>query len=433
MEEIHINSSEQNGLQLHLCNTDKFKTINIMLTMKAPLQEDLTTARALIPHILIRGSTNYPNRKLIKQKLDEMYGATLSPNVQKKGENHIISFKMEIPADQFLNVSNSLLKSSLDLLHEVVYNPMLENGVFHSSVVQQEKRSLKQRIDSVYNDKMLYANDRLIEEMFKGEPFGLPAIGREEDIVFINAASIYQVYKELLQKARFDLFIVGTFNENDVKFMVQDVFSEQHNNKPLIRISSNRKGVNGVRVIQDKMDVKQGKLLLGYRTFSTIQDEDYEATRVANAIFGRFPSSKLFINLRKKESLAYFALSQIESNKGLLITMAGIDFDNYERAVEIISEQEYALKKGDFTEAEVEQGKAMLINLFLEAYDTPLGIMDLSIQAVDSGLSNNINDQIKRISRISKRDVICAANKWELDTIYFLNKKEYEINEVNNL
>ncbi|WP_002150929.1 EF-P 5-aminopentanol modification-associated protein YfmF [Bacillus cereus] len=423
MEDIHISSSEQNGLQLHLCNTDKFKTISIMLMMKAPLQEELTTARALIPYILNRGTINYPNRKLIKQKLDGMYGATLFTDVLKKGDNHIITFRMELPADQFLNVPNSLLKSSLDLLHEVVYSPLLENGVFNSAIVEQEKRLLKQRLASMYNEKMLYVNIRLIEEMFKGEPYQLPAFGREEDIASLNASSIYQVYEELLQNARFDLFIVGTLNENEVKLMVQDVFSEQHNTKPIKTISSDRKVANGVKVIQDKMDVKQGKLLLGYRTFSTIQDEDYEATRVANAIFGRFPSSKLFVNLREKESLAYFALSQIESNKGLLTTMTGIDFDNYERAIEIMRKQEYAMKEGDFTEAEVEQGKAMLINLFLEAYDTPLGIMDISIQAVDSGLSNKINNQIKRIRMVSKSDVIRAANKWELDTIYFLNRK----------
>ncbi|MEC0902393.1 MULTISPECIES: EF-P 5-aminopentanol modification-associated protein YfmF [Bacillus] len=423
MEDIHISSSEQNGLQLHLCNTDKFKTISIMLMIKAPLQEDLTTARALIPYILNGGSINYPNRKLLKQKLDEMYGATLSTDILKKGENQIIAFRMELPADKFLNVPNSLLKSSLDLLHEVVYSPLLENGVFNSAIVEQEKRSLKHRLASVYNEKMLYANIRLIEEMFKGEPYQLSVFGREEDIASLNAASIYQVYEELLQNACFDLFIVGTLNENEIKLMVQDVFSEQHDTKLIKTISSDRKAVNGVKIIQDKMDVKQGKLLLGYRTFSTIQDEDYEATRVANAIFGRFPSSKLFVNLREKESLAYFVLSQIESNKGILTTMAGIDFDNYERAIEIMRKQEYAMKEGDFTDAEVEQGKAMLINLFLEAYDTPLGIMDISIQAVDSGLSNKINDQIKRIRMVSKSDVIRSANKWELDTIYFLNRK----------
>ncbi|WP_340028589.1 pitrilysin family protein [Paenibacillus sp. FSL H7-0940] len=424
MKDIHISSNEINGLQLHLYNTDKFKTMSIMLTMKASLQEGLTTARALIPHILNGGSIKYPNRKLIQQKLDGMYGATLFLDVQKKGEDHIVFFRMEIPADKFLDDSASLLKSSLDLLHEIVYSPLLEDGVFHSLIVEQEKRSLKQRIASMYNEKMLYAHVRLIEEMFKGEPYQFPAFGREEDIDSLNAVSLYQVYEDLLQNDRFDLFIVGSFNENETKLMVQDVFSEKHNIKPIKWNSTDKINVNSVNFIQDKMDVKQGTLLLGYRIFSTIQDEEYEATRVANAIFGRFPSSKLFINIREKESLAYYAHSQIESNKGLLLVMAGIDFDHYYRALEIIREQEYAMKKGDFTEAEVEQGKAMLINQLLEAHDSPLGIMDIVIQSVESGLSNEINDQITRISMVSKSDVIYAANKWELDTVYFLNREE---------
>src|SRR5699024_5305202 len=128
-----------------------------------------------------------------------------------------------------------------------------------------------------------------------------------------------------------------------------------------------------------------------------------------------------------------FALSQIESNKGILITRAGIDFDNYERAGEIIRNQEFAMKEGDITEAEVEQGKALLINLFLEAHDTPLGIMDIANTAVDSRLYNIINEQIKRISTVSKSNIIHAANKWKLDTIYFLNRKDYKYNEVSDI
>ncbi|MGG3840829.1 pitrilysin family protein [Paenibacillus thiaminolyticus] len=424
LDEVAIRSSEQNGLHLHLCSTDKFKTMNIMLTMKSPLQKDLITARALIPHILNGGSKNYPNHKRIKQKLDEMYGATLFPNVQKEGDNHTISFRMEIPAAQYLNVTNTFMKSAFDLLHDIVYSPVLENGVFNSTIVEQEKRSLKQRFASMYSEKMLYASVRLIEEMFEGEPYQLSAYGIEEDIDSLNDASIYQIYKDLLQNDRFDLYIVGAFNEDEVTLMVHDVFSEEHKGKPVNTISPARKDRNGIKIIQDKQDVNQGKLLLGYRTYSTIQDEDFEATRLANAIFGRFPSSKLFMNVREKKSLAYFAQSQLESNKGLLLTMAGIDFDNYERAVEIIREQEYAMKEGNFTEDEVEQGKAMLINLLLEAYDVPLGIMEISIEAVERGFSSNLVDQINRINRVTKSELIRAANKWELDTIYFLNRKD---------
>ncbi|GIO25318.1 putative inactive metalloprotease YmfF [Oceanobacillus sp. J11TS1] len=421
---MHISSSEQNGLHLHLCNIDKFKTTSIMLMIKAPLQEDIITARALIPYVLNGGTTNYPNRKQIRKKLDEMYGATLYSDVHKKGEYHIITFEMEISAEQYLSTPICLLESSLHLLHDIVYNPKIENGVFDSSIVEQEKRSLKQRIISMYDDKMRYASLRLIEEMFKNEPYHIPAYGREEEVDSLNALTVYQVYEKLLQNARFDLFIVGEVNENEIKSMVQNIFSEQHNYSDIQCNFTDEQNIDEVKIVQDKLDVEQGKLFMGYRTFSTIQDENYEATRVANAIFGRFPSSKLFINLREKESLAYFTLSQLESNKGLLITMTGIDFNNYKYAVQIIREQEYALKNGDFTEADVDQAKSMLISQLLEACDTPLGIIDISIQAVDRGFSDNVNDQIRRIQMVSKDDVIHSANKWDLDTIYFLNRNE---------
>lgn len=225
---------------------------------------------------------------------------------------------MEIPAAQYLNVSNALLTSALDLLHDIVYRPVLENGVFNSSIVEQEKRSLKQRLASMYNEKMSYTSVHLIEEMFEGEPYQLPAYGSEKDIDSLNDLSIFQIYEDLLQNDRFDLYIVGAFNEDEVKLLVHDVFSEQHNNRPVNAISPARKDRNGIKIIQDKQDVNLGKLLLGYRTYSTRQDEDFEATRLANAIFGRYPPSKLFINMREKKSLAYFVFSQLESNKGLL-------------------------------------------------------------------------------------------------------------------
>ncbi|WP_270170543.1 EF-P 5-aminopentanol modification-associated protein YfmF [Paenibacillus sp. SYP-B4298] len=424
MEDIYVRSSEHNGLQLHLCNTDKFKTTSILLTMKIPLQTEVTTARALIPHVLTGGSLQYPNRKRIQLKLDEMYGTTLISDVQKKGDNHIITFRMEIAADQFLTSCSGLLEASLALLHEVIYNPTLENEVFHSSIVEQEKHSLRQRLVAMYDDKMLYANFRLIEEMFRGEPYQFPAFGREEDIATLNSSTIYGVYKSLLQESRFDLFIVGAFNANEVKLMVQQIFCEQHNNKLIRTVATNLKGTGEIRSVEEKLDVKQGKLFLGYRTFSTIQDEDYEATRVANAIFGRFPSSKLFVNVREKESLAYFAHSQIESNKGLMIAMAGIDFKHHKHAVQLIRQQEYAMKQGDFSEGELEKAKAMLMNLLLEAQDTPLGIMELSIQAVETGGEVMIKKLIEKLSSVSREEVIQAANKWELDTIYFLNRTE---------
>lgn len=424
MENITINSDKGDSLKLHLYNTDKFKTISLMLTMRAPLDKQSITSRALIPQILTGGSMKYPTRKQLQQKLDEMYGAELSWDTYKKGEDHCISLKMEIPAEQFLNDSDYLLQSSLLLLHEMIYNPLIEDGAFHPQIVEREKQFLKQRMDSMFNDKVLYAHVRLVEEMFEDEAYASPPYGRREEINSLHAQSVFQVYNDMLRNDRFDLFIVGAFNERDVRVMVNEVFCEKYNNISLNRNSSIRSKVDAVKVVQDHLEVKQGTLLLGYRMSTTIQDEHYEAARVANAVFGRFPSSKLFRAIREREGLAYYAHSQIESSKGLLVAMAGIDFEHYERVIELMRDQEYAMKKGDFTEAEVEQGKALLINLLLEAHDSPEGIMDIFIQAVDSGFSAAIQDHIKRISSVTKEDVVYAVNEWELDTIYFLNRKE---------
>lgn len=419
-----ISSDERDDLYLHLYNTEKFKTISVMLTMRAPLEKQCITSRALIPQILNGGSLKYPTRKQIQHKLDEMYGAELSWDTHKKGEDHCIFLKMEISADKYLNDANSLLESSLLLLHEIIYNPLLEGGAFHPLIVEREKQLLKQRIDSMFNEKLFYAHVRLVEEMFQGEAYAIPALGRKEEIDFLNAVSVFQVYEEMLRNDRFDLFIVGAFEERDVRLMVEDIFCEQYNNKPINKISPDNSRADGVKVIHDYLDVQQGTLLLGYRMFTTIQDEHYEAARVANAVFGRFPTSRLFSSIREKESLAYYAHSQIESNKGLLVAMAGIEFEHYDRVIELIIEQENTIKNGDFTEAEVERGKSLLINLLLEAHDSPAGIMDIFIQAVDSGSPIEIQEHIKKISKVTKEDVVCATNKWELDTIYFLNRRE---------
>ncbi|KAB7672201.1 EF-P 5-aminopentanol modification-associated protein YfmF [Bacillus sp. B1-b2] len=424
MDEANIISSIHNGIHLHLSKTDKFKTINIMLTMRVPLKEEFITSRALVSKVLLGGTCNYPNRKLLRQKLDNMYGATLSSDVQKKGDYQIITFTVGIPSYQYVSVSDSLIKDILEVMYEIIYNPLKEDGSFKSSIVEQEKQNLHQKFVSFYNEKLLYANLRLVEEMYRGEPYQYPAIGRKEDIESLNPSSIFQTYEDLLEESQFDLFIVGAFNAIEVENIVKEVFKKQHKRISIENKSTDNLSIKAPKVIKDKMDVNQGKLLLGYRTFSTIEDEDYEATRVANAIFGRFPSSRLFLNLRLKESLVYFAHSQIESNKGLLLVSAGIDSANYNRAVDIIINQEKELKEGEFTDADVEQAKIMLINLLLESHDTPLGIMDIAIQQVESGQAKNINEMIGRIKRVTKNDVIASFRKWKLDTIYFLGKEQ---------
>ncbi|GAF16692.1 Zinc protease [Bacillus sp. JCM 19046] len=430
MVQLQVESSELNGMHMHLWETDKFKTITLLLMAKAPLDEETLTAKALIPHILQGGTTTYKNRKQLKQKLDDMYGATFSTDVQKKGEQQVMTFRIDIAADRFLSTATPLIKEAINLLHHILYEPKVENDGFQTTVVEQEKRSLKQRIDSIYDDKMRYANVRITEEMFNGEAYGLPAYGRVDDLNNLDEKKIYDVYKNMLANDRFDLFVIGAFDKEEVTNTVKQLFTETRAQQAPTPAAVKSKAVQAVKTVHDKQKVKQGKLHMGFRTHTTFSDEAYEAAQVGNAIFGGFPSSKLFINVREKESLAYYAASRIESHKGVLMVMSGIEFDKYDRAVEIIKEQAEAMKAGDFTAEDVEQAKGMLINQALEAIDTPRGFAELTYHEVVANYAKSIEERIEGIRAVTKESVVAAVNKWELDTIYFL-KGEDEANEAN--
>ncbi|MDT8858964.1 insulinase family protein [Alkalihalobacillus sp. MEB130] len=404
--------------------TNKYKTNSLILMIKAPLTKETVAMRALLPHILQNGTANSPSRKQLRERLDDMYGAMLATDVQKKGEEHVISIRLDVANERYLSDTTPLFDNAISLLAEVIFQPQLENGTFVTSVVESEKRSLKQRIQSVYDDKMRYANVRVTEEMCKGEPFALTAFGTEEEVEAITAESIFSYYQDLLKSNQFDLYIVGAIEGTEVIQKVEEKFNSLSERKVAPFETSQSPEVKEVNVVNDEQDVKQGKLHMGFRTYTTYADDDYVAMQVCNGLYGAFSHSKLFINVREKESLAYYAASRFESHKGIMMVMSGIEFSKYDRAVEIIKEQFEAMKQGDFTEAEVEQTKAMLKNQLLETADVARGLVELSYHQVVSGKNRSIEQWMQQIDKVTKEDIVRVAKKVKLDTIYFLKGKE---------
>lgn len=415
-----------NGLTVHTVKTDKYKTNSLILMIKAPLAKETVAIRALLPQILQNGTANYPTRKQLRERLDELYGAMLATDVQKKGEQHIITVRLDVANERFLSDATPLFEQALSLLAEVLLKPRLEEGFFVKSVVDNEKRSLIQRIQSVYDDKMRYANVRVTEEMCKNEPYALTAFGHVEEVEEITPERVYRFYEELLKTNQFDLYMVGAIDEEEALKQATAAFqtlASKHESTEMTKTTPSPE-VNEARIVHEEQDIKQGKLHMGFRTYTTYADDDYVAMQVCNGLFGGFSHSKLFINVREKESLAYYAASQLESHKGIMMVMSGIEFNKYDRAVEIIKEQFEAMKKGDFSDQEIEQTKAMLKNQILETADVARGFVELAYHQVVSGHERTMEEWLNQVNVITKEDVIRVANKVKLDTIYFLKGKE---------
>lgn len=420
MELLNEITQEIRGLKLHLIKTDKYKTNTIILKLKAPLDEKHVTLRALLPYVLQSETKSFPSSTALRRQLDELYGATLHVDLSKKGEYHVISIKMEIANEKFLSDQTPIFLKGIQLLGEIVFQPDLENGVFKASTLEKEKRSLKQRIQSVFDDKMRYSNLRLIQEMCKNEPYHLHVNGRIEDIEKINGQSLFDYYQQVLNEDEIDLYVVGNIDETEVLKAASEYFpfSERNQQEDIGVVTS--KEIKEENEVIEEQDVRQGKLNIGYRTNTTYRDADYDALQIFNGVYGGFAHSKLFINVREKESLAYYASSRLESHKGLLMVMSGVEFTNYEKAVSIIKAQMEAMKNGDFSEGEIEQTKAVIRNQLLETIDTSRGAVEVMYHNVVARKERKLEDWIAGLEAVTKEDIVNVAKKIELDTIYFL-------------
>ena len=411
------------GYKLHVIETDKYKTNTFVWKMKAPLTKEDVTKRALLPQVLQSSSAKYPTTTALRSYLDELYGATLFIDLAKKGEYQIISFTLEIANEKFLSDSTPLLKKGFELLSEVLTKPNVSGTAFDQDTVNKEKRSLKQRIQSVYDDKMRYSNVRLLQEMCKGEPYALQVNGEAEDVEAITPENLYDYYKKAFSEDEMDLYVIGDVKEEEVKSLANDLLNfEDRTPKKLESLAVQKK--EKVNEIKEEQDVKQGKLNIGYRTNIVYGDSDYFALQLFNGIFGGFSHSKLFINVREKASLAYYVSSRLESHKGLMMVMSGIDLKNFDQAVGIIRDQLEAMKKGDFSDQELDQTKAVIRNQILETIDTSRGLTEILYHNVVAGKEKKLEQWITDMEKTTKEEIVAVAAKIELDTIYFLTGSE---------
>ncbi len=420
MAYIEEKKAELNGLTLHTVQTKKFKTNTLILKLKAPLTEEDVTHRAILPYVLQRGTESFPTSSQLRKYLDDLYGAFLHVELSKKGEHHIISIRLDIPNEKFLHDQMPLLEKGIKLLAEILLKPHMDKGQFVQDIVEQEKRTLKQRIQAVFDDKMRYANLRLVQEMCQNEPYRLHVNGELEDIPSISAKSLTDYYQKVLRQDDIDLYIVGDVSHTTIQQYVNKHFTQLVERKGYEEVITKQFSRQDVKEVIEEQDVKQGKLNIGYRTNTFYQDDDYYVLQVFNGIFGGFSHSKLFINVREKESLAYYAASRVESHKGLLFVMSGIEVSNYEKTLAIIQEQMEAMRNGEFTEKELGQTKAIIQNQLLETIDTAYGMVEVLYNNVLAKKERTVEEWIKGIHEVTKKDVVAFANKMKLDTIYFL-------------
>lgn len=413
------------GIKVHSIQTNRFKTNLLSIFITTPLEKENVTKNALIPAVIRRGTKNIKSQEEISKKLEEMYGADFDCGIEKTGDNQVIKFYLEVLNDKFLPQKEELLKNSVDLLLEIVLNPLIENNEFNTKYFETEKSNLEQLIASKIDNKDLYAFERTTEEMYKNKSYSLYKYGYIEDLEKITSSSLYNRYQELISEAKIDIFVSGEFDELKLLDMIknnENILSLQERN-PKFVINKEETEVKDTiakeNILEDKMNVTQGKLVLGMQ-INKMQENDRFIAMVYNTILGDSANSKMFQNVREKAHLAYSARSTYVRPKNDIFIRCGIEIENYEKALNIIKEQIEDMKNGNFTDEDIENAKKYIIsavNGVEEEQDTEITYY-LGQELADTRCT--LEQYKQRIQQVTKEQIQNIANLTEINTIYFL-------------
>ena len=411
------------GINLHIIETNKFKTNLFALFLATPLDKKTATYNALLAAVLRRGSKSLPTQQDISKKLEGMYGAVFNCGIDKNGDNQVLKFYIEALNEEFLPQKEPLNIACMHTLLEIACNPYIENGAFKKEYVETEKENLKNVIRARVDNKAKYALDRCIEEMYKEEAYGIYKFGYIEEIDAINEKTLYEHYQNLINNCKIDIMVSGENIKQEAQEFtnmeeIKKISARTPNYLPTTQNNNTHAGKQE-NTVEESMQVKQGKLIIGLDVEVPETEKQY-AVSVYNTILGAGANSKLFRNVREKASLAYTASSNYMKTKSAIFIRAGIEISNFERALNIIKEQLEMMKKGEFSEEDLQEAKQLImstIKTIPEEQDTQITYY---YGKELSGRMEEPEEYEQNIAKVTREAVEEIAQKVKINTIYFL-------------
>jgi len=415
--------SLQPGVKLTVIPTEKFKTVRLFVRFSTKHQKMDASKRALLTNLLETNSFNYPTQTKLSEKLADLYGASFGLNVSKKGNIHQVNLMMNLVNGKYIN-EQDIFEEGVKFIQEILFHPNIKEGAFDQETFQREKENMMDYLESIKEDKQTLAALRL-QELYFAEDIDqkTPSFGTKEDLSSLSAYDLAQTYYEMMTQDQIDIFVVGDIEEEKVKKAIQSLaFSPRSPLQTEMFYKQELKAEVRSEILYEP--VVQAKLNLAYQTSIYYNDQRRFSLLVFNGLFGGFPHSKLFINVREKASLAYYASSMFDSFRGIVTVQTGIDSKDHSRVLSLIEEQLESLKSGDFTESELQQTKVMLKNQFLLSLDSSRDLIEIAyLKQWFSELVQDEKEFEQKIMAVSKEDVKKVAADLQLQAIFTIDKE----------
>lgn len=397
---------------IHFLEGKPFKTNIIAILLRIPLTRQNTTKTALVAEVLKNGCQQYPSRKAVNEKIEDMMGSVFDISILKKGQEQILFFYLEI-------VKGELLKKGFEFLQNMIFSPLEERKGFPKNIVEREKKILAEKIKGRQDDKKEYAKLRCLEEMGKENTFGIFADGYQEDFKEIDEMILLLHYKNMLKHAKVEIFMTGNAEQKQdmismaKKMPFQGDFLWQ--TEPL-----SFKKKKEVTKIQETLHIAQSRIVLGFDTNILPEQKEFASLLVFNELFGGSPASLLFQNVREKEGACYDISSFLFRLYPILMVKAGIEKQYYQKAVEVIQTSLKTLQEQQVEKQDLQQAKESIIRYYLSMKDSQTAWMDFFFNEWILKTNRSMEQFVKEIENVTEKEVQKRAKELSLNTIYFL-------------
>ncbi len=383
------------GADIHIFSTDKFESVTMCILLRLPLKRETATANALLASAFMQGCAGYKTRRRIESRLEDIQ-SVLSSNILKKGEEHIIQLFVRTLPEYFGEASR--------LAGDVLLRPLFNNE-------EACRRELEAAINSLVNDKRRYAFEKCIENMCENEAYGISGDGYIRDI---NSVSLHMHYNYVMQNAKTDIIVVGNIDRDRAEECIR-------RNIPLDGNDASLEPCNylyyppSIKEITEEMDITQGKLCVGCRLNIDPSSGDWYKAIVANELFGGSASSALFNEAREKDSLCYYISSKLLRFKSIMMIEAGIDSENRDKTLDIITSAMH-----DLSAENIENAKKNITDSYKTAQDKPESIMDSFLGSLIAGRASSLDEAIKNINNVN--DIDGVFDDCHIDTVFMLSE-----------
>ena len=412
------------GITLRCMQDSRFKQSAMSIQLLRPMDASEAALNALLPAILLRGSRNCPDLQQITQHLDDLYGASIGTLVRRIGDYQTTGFYCGFMEDRFALPGDEILQPMIRFAMELLLDPVMEDGGFSRDFVESEKKNLIATIESERSDKRTYAASQLLKIMCQKDSFGVPRLGEVAQVEAIEHRSAYEHYQRILRQSPVEIFYVGSASLEQVAKLLRPELSRILRDPQPLPPQMPFQNCQGDQR-SERQEIAQGKLSLGFVTPITNRDPNFAAMQLMNAIFGSGMTSKLFMQVREKQSLCYAIGSGYYGSKGILTVNAGIDTRQEENAKAAIFAQLEACKNGQISQEELEAAKQSILSGLRAVYDSPGAIENFFSTAAISGLGRSPEVYSQQIQAVTVEDVVAAAKTVRFHSAFFLKGADH--------